>query len=71
VYIDGGITKGTDVLKCLAMGASAVFLGRPASWSLQYGGADSVKYMLDMVTEELKLSMVLTSCLSIKDITAD
>ena len=36
VYLDGGVRKGTDVLKALAMGARAVFIGRPALWGLAY-----------------------------------
>ena len=36
VYLDGGIRKGTDVLKALALGARAVFIGRPALWGLAY-----------------------------------
>ena len=38
VYIDGGIRRGTDVLKCLALGAKAVFVGRPIFWGLSVGG---------------------------------
>ena len=36
VYLDGGVRKGTDVLKALALGAKAVFIGRPAIWGLAY-----------------------------------
>lgn len=36
VFLDGGIRKGTDVLKALALGAKAVFVGRPAIWGLAY-----------------------------------
>ena len=36
VYLDGGIRKGTDVLKALALGARAVFIGRPVIWGLAY-----------------------------------
>ena len=36
VYMDGGVRQGTDVLKALAMGARAVFIGRPALWGLAY-----------------------------------
>jgi len=70
VYIDGGIRRGTDVLKCLALGATAVFVCRSASFSLNFGGSDSVKSMIEILNEELKIAMVLTSCMSISDITA-
>ncbi len=36
VYVDGGVRQGTDVLKALAMGARAVFVGRPVLWGLAY-----------------------------------
>ncbi len=42
VYLDGGVRRGTDVLKALALGARAVFVGRPALWGLAVGGAGGV-----------------------------
>jgi len=38
VFVDGGVTQGTDVLKCLALGAKCVFVGRPALWGLAWKG---------------------------------
>ena len=44
VYLDGGVRQGTDVLKALALGAKAVFIGRPVLWGLAY----QVLYMLQV-----------------------
>jgi len=49
IYVDGGITRGTDVAKCLALGATMIMLGRPVAWSLHYGGKDGVAYMLSIL----------------------
>lgn len=59
VYVDGGIRKGTDVLKALALGAQAVLIGRPAVWALAVGGADGVAGVLSHLTAELALAMAL------------
>lgn len=60
VYLDGGIRRGTDVLKALALGAQAVFLGRPVLYGLACGGEAGVSRMLDLLTEELRLAMALS-----------
>src|SRR5487761_2035572 len=60
VYMDGGIRRGTDVLKALALGARAVLLGRPALWGLAVGGAAGVERVLTLLNEELKLAMALS-----------
>lgn len=59
VFVDGGVRRGTDVLKALALGARAVLLGRPALWALAVGGADGVERALGMLREELALAMAL------------
>ncbi|KAJ2334914.1 Hydroxyacid oxidase 1 [Coemansia sp. RSA 2681] len=69
VFLDGGVRRGTDVFKALALGASAVFLGRPVLWALSYNGEDGVVEMLDMINEELRLAMALAGCTSVADIT--
>jgi (S)-2-hydroxy-acid oxidase len=69
IYIDGGIRRGTDVMKCLAYGANCVFLGTPIYWALHANGKQGVFDMLDMLKEEMKLAMVLTNCMDIKEIT--
>jgi (S)-2-hydroxy-acid oxidase len=45
VYVDGGVTRGTDVFKAVAMGARAVFLGRPVLWGLSYNGDENSSYL--------------------------
>ncbi len=60
VYMDGGIRRGTDVLKALALGARAVLLGRPVLWGLAANGAAGVRHVLEMLRDELELAMVLS-----------
>ena len=60
VYLDGGVRRGTDVLKALALGARAVFLGRPVLYGLACGGQAGVGRVLDLLTEELRLAMALS-----------
>jgi len=59
VYLDGGVRRGTDVLKALALGARAVFVGRPALWGLAVDGAGGVRRVVELLREELELAMVL------------
>ncbi|WP_104989823.1 alpha-hydroxy acid oxidase [Deinococcus sp. NW-56] len=59
VYLDGGVTRGTDVVKALALGARAVFLGRPALWGLAAGGEAGVRRTLDLLHDEVRLAMAL------------
>jgi 4-hydroxymandelate oxidase len=71
VYVDGGIRRGTDVVKALALGARAVFVGRPVMWALATGGAEGVEAFLNELREELALAMALCGCPSIHDVTSD
>ncbi|KAL4796156.1 FMN-dependent dehydrogenase-domain-containing protein [Aspergillus venezuelensis] len=57
VYVDGGIRRGTDVVKALCLGAKAVGLGRPALWGLGAGGVDGVKRMLQIFADETATCM--------------
>ncbi|WP_081866422.1 alpha-hydroxy acid oxidase [Blastococcus sp. URHD0036] len=59
VYADGGIRSGSDVLTALALGARAVFVGRPAIWGLATGGADGVRAVLDGLAAQLATTMLL------------
>jgi len=68
VYMDGGIRKGTDVLKALAMGARMVFTGRPAVWGLATAGQKGVEKMLQIMRDELDNCMALSGCTSVDDI---
>lgn len=71
VLVDGGIRRGTDVIKCLALGAKAVLLGRPLLWALTLGGEDGVRQALGMLREELELAMALLGCTTLDQITSD
>ena len=71
VLIDGGIRRGTDALKALALGAQAVMVGRPVLWGLAVGGAGGVTNALHMLQAELDLAMALSGCASLEDITPD
>ncbi|NWR31718.1 HAOX2 oxidase, partial [Tachuris rubrigastra] len=59
VYLDGGIRKGSDVLKAVALGAKCVFIGRPALWGLAYKGEEGVQDVLRILQDEFRLSMAL------------
>ena len=59
VFVDGGIRRGTDVLKALALGARAVLVGRPYLWGLAVDGERGVRRVLTLLREDLSLSMAL------------
>jgi 4-hydroxymandelate oxidase len=71
VLLDGGIRRGTDVLKALALGASAVLLGRPVLWGLAVDGDQGVMRVLSLLQRELDLAMALCGCPTVSDITHD
>ena len=60
VLVDGGIRRGTDVLKALALGASAVGIGRPYLHGLGVGGAEGVTRVVEILRKEFELAMMLT-----------
>ena len=66
VYIDGGVRRGSDVLKCLALGAKAVFIGRPIFWGLSVGGEDGMSHVLNILRNELAVAMGLCGLSDIK-----
>ncbi|XP_048587238.1 glycolate oxidase 5 isoform X1 [Nematostella vectensis] len=70
VYMDGGVRLGTDVFKALALGARAVFVGRPVIWGLAYKGEEGVRQVLELLREELRLAMILSGCGSLDDVTS-
>jgi 4-hydroxymandelate oxidase len=68
VLVDGGIRRGTDVLKALALGADAVLVGRPQVHALAAEGAMGVARMIRLLRDELAVAMALTGCASLADI---
>ena len=68
VYIDGGIVRGTDVLKAVALGARAVFVGRPVVWGLAYSGEEGVFNVVKMLNDEFVMAMKLAGCVCISDV---
>jgi lactate 2-monooxygenase len=71
VLLDSGIRTGTDVFVALALGATAVGIGRPHVYGLALAGADGVSEVLRNLRAELDLTMALTGCRTIADITPD
>jgi 4-hydroxymandelate oxidase len=71
VMLDGGVRRGTDVLKAVALGAQAVLIGRPVLWGLTLDGYDGVRAVLRHIREEVDLAMALSGCARIADITSD
>jgi 4-hydroxymandelate oxidase len=71
VLIDGGIRRGVDILKALALGARAVLVGRPVIWGLATDGAGGVAQVLAMLHRELDLAMALAGCASLAELTPD
>ncbi|ODS70796.1 MAG: alpha-hydroxy-acid oxidizing enzyme [Acidovorax sp. SCN 65-28] len=69
VLADGGIRRGTDVLKAMALGASAVLVGRPAVWGLANAGAAGVAHVLRLLRDELEVAMALTGCATLAEAT--
>jgi 4-hydroxymandelate oxidase len=68
VLVDGGVRWGTDVLKALALGASAVMVGRPILWGLAVDGGAGVRRVLEILREELSTAMALSGCPTIASI---
>ncbi len=71
VYVDGGIRRGTDIVKALAMGARAVLLGRPPLWGLSVGGAAGVTEVMNHMREELVRAMQLCGANNLSALTPD
>jgi 4-hydroxymandelate oxidase len=71
VYVDGGIRRGTDVLKALALGARAVAIGRPVLWGLAVNGEKGVASVLEMLRSELDLALALCGCTDVRNVPRD
>ena len=69
VLVDGGFRRGTDIFKALALGATAVLVGRPACWGLAAAGEEGVVEVLRILRVELENTMILAGTRSVADIT--
>ena len=69
VLVDGGIRRGTDVVKALALGARAVLAGRAVVWGLAVGGEEGARRVLELLREEIALALALLGCPSPADVT--
>ncbi|KAH9713729.1 peroxisomal (S)-2-hydroxy-acid oxidase GLO4 [Citrus sinensis] len=69
ILMDGGVRRGTDVFKALALGAQAVLIGRPVVYGLAAKGEYGVRCVIEMLKDEFELTMALTGCPSVKHIT--
>lgn len=68
IYVDGGIRRGSDVLKAIALGARAVLVGRPILWGLAVNGEQGGVHVLEILRRELDEAMLLCGCTALKDI---
>ncbi len=68
VFVDGGIRRGTDVLKALALGAGAVLIGRPYCYGLSVAGSEGVRRVVEILRAELEAAMMLTGVARLSEI---
>jgi (S)-2-hydroxy-acid oxidase len=68
VLVDGGVRRGTDIVKALALGASAVLIGRPYVWGLASRAEKGVGQVIEMLREEFRLAMALCGCRKVGEI---
>jgi len=71
VLMDGGVRRGTDIVKALALGANAVLVGRPVLWGLAVGGEEGVRDVLRILREELDLAMALCGASNLEELWPD
>jgi 4-hydroxymandelate oxidase len=71
LFVDGGIRRGTDILKVLALGANAVLIGRPYCYGLAVGGAEGVARVIEILEEELAMAMMLMGRGRVADVRQD
>ncbi len=69
ILVDGGIRRGTDIVKAIALGAKAVLAGRPVLWGLAHDGENGVRQVLQILRNEFDLAMALCGCRSVGEIT--
>ncbi|HTU31518.1 MAG TPA: alpha-hydroxy acid oxidase [Solirubrobacteraceae bacterium] len=71
VLLDGGVRRGTDIAKALALGARACLVGRPMLYGLAAGGVDGAERVIELLRAELETTMALLGCTSIGELTPD
>ena len=71
IYVDGGIRSGTDVAKAVALGARAVFTGRPILWGLAVAGEQGAARVLQLLRTELEAAMAFCGARSVGQLTRD
>jgi isopentenyl diphosphate isomerase/L-lactate dehydrogenase-like FMN-dependent dehydrogenase len=69
ILVDGGVRRGVDVVKALALGARAVLIGRPAVWGLTVGGEQGVRHVLELLRAEVELALQLLGCRTPAEVT--
>jgi (S)-2-hydroxy-acid oxidase len=70
VLVDGGVRRGADVVKALALGATATLVGRPVVWGLAARGEQGVRHVLDLLRDEVRLALALAGCPTPADVTS-
>ena len=68
LFVDGGIRRGTDIIKAILLGANGVLIGKPMVWALTVGGEAGVLKMMRILEDELRLGMCLLGCSSLKNL---
>ena len=71
VLLDGGVRRGTDVIKAIALGARAVLVGRPVVWGLAAAGESGARRVLELLRAEVDQAMALCGCPTVGDISRD
>ena len=71
MLIDGGIRRGSDVVKALALGASCCLIGRPQLWGLAVAGEEGVRHVLELYRKEIDRVMGLMGARSLRDLGPD
>jgi L-lactate dehydrogenase (cytochrome) len=71
VLLDGGVRRGTDIVKALALGARACLVGRPMLYGLATAGVDGAERIIELLREELLTTMMLLGCTSVSELTPD
>ena len=70
LIVDGGVRRGTDIIKAIALGAQAVMIGRPVLYGLTVGGADGVEKVINTLRQELEMALALSGRRSLAELDA-